>query len=31
MTPLARDLGEKNRVFDWVEDAGADPPASRSY
>ncbi len=31
MTPLARDLGEQQRVFDWVEDADPDRSASRSY
>ncbi|HPB29121.1 MAG TPA: hypothetical protein PK017_12815, partial [Acidobacteriota bacterium] len=31
MTPLARDLGEQHRVFQWIEDDGPDRPASKSY
>ncbi len=31
MTPLARDLGEQHRVFQWTEDDGPDRPASKSY
>jgi len=31
MTPLARDLGEQHRVFQWIEDAGSDRSASRLY
>lgn len=30
MTPLARDLGEQYRVFQWIEDTGADRSAARS-
>ena len=31
MTPLARDLGEQHRVFQWIEDGGPDRSASKSY